>query len=87
MKTNCLICKYVRNILIAIDQLINTILGGDPDETISSRMGKWGVLYKDDHNNWRHKIANGLCWFLNLIDKDHCNKSIEKDEGGEDIIE
>ncbi|MDP4158147.1 MAG: hypothetical protein Q8911_00075 [Bacillota bacterium] len=32
--------KYFYNILIGIDQLCNTILGGDPDETISSRMGK-----------------------------------------------
>ena len=35
-----LIRKYLRNLLVAIDQLLNTILGGDPDETISSRLGK-----------------------------------------------
>lgn len=32
--------KYLYNILISLDQLGNTILGGDPDETISSRLGK-----------------------------------------------
>lgn len=32
--------KYFYNILIGIDQLVNAILGGDPDETISSRLGK-----------------------------------------------
>lgn len=32
--------KYLYNILIGIDQLANAILGGDPDETISSRLGK-----------------------------------------------
>jgi hypothetical protein len=32
--------KYIWNILVAIDQFINTVLGGDPDETMSSRMGK-----------------------------------------------
>jgi hypothetical protein len=32
--------RYVRNLLISLDQLANTILGGDPDETMSSRMGK-----------------------------------------------
>jgi hypothetical protein len=31
---------YFIRILIAIDQLANTIAGGDPDETISSRLGK-----------------------------------------------
>lgn len=35
-----MIKKYIFNILIGIDQLCNTILGGDPDETMSSRMGK-----------------------------------------------
>jgi len=87
MKNNCRICRYFWNNLIAVDQLVNTIFGGDPDETISSRMGKWGIHYKDDHNNWRHKFAKGLCWLLNLIDKDHCNKSIESDEGNKEVIE
>ena len=32
--------RYLRNVLIAIDQLVNAILGGDPDETISSRVAK-----------------------------------------------
>ena len=29
--------KYLFNILIALDQFVNTILGGSPDECISSR--------------------------------------------------
>lgn len=32
--------RYIWNLLISIDQLVNTITGGDPDETISSRCGK-----------------------------------------------
>lgn len=32
--------RYIWNVLIAIDQFFNTVLGGDPDETMSSRMGK-----------------------------------------------
>lgn len=32
--------RYFWNVLIGIDQLFNAILGGYPDETISSRMGK-----------------------------------------------
>jgi len=35
-----MIGKYLLNILISIDQLGNTFAGGDPDETISSRLGK-----------------------------------------------
>lgn len=66
--------KYVKSILISIDQFFNTLLGGDPDETISSRMGKH-VAKKDCI------VCNLICKFLNLFQKDHCVKSIEKDEG------
>jgi len=66
--------RYFYNLLISIDQLINTILGGDPDETMSSRMGKH--LAKRDC-----PLCNLLCSLLNLINKNHCVKAIEPDEG------
>lgn len=66
--------RYVWNLLISIDQLANTIIGGYPDETISSRMGK--RVAKGDC-----KLCNVLCKLLNLIDENHCKKSIEEDEG------
>jgi hypothetical protein len=63
---------YFLRILISIDQLANTILGGNEDETISSRAAKaklqgkrWGCV---------------LCKMLDKIDKNHCDKSIEMDE-------
>lgn len=68
---------YLWNLLIALDQLLNTILSGDPDETISSRAckaqsaGKW----------W----GCALCRFLDLFERDHCEKNIEPDEGSNDI--
>ena len=67
--------RYIWNLLISIDQLINTLLGGYPDETLSSRMGK-----RTDC-----KVCFFICKFLDLFQKDHCYKSIEKDEGGEMI--
>jgi hypothetical protein len=66
--------RYIWNILIGIDQFFNAVFGGDPDETISSRMGKH--LAKHDC-----PFCNMMCKFLNLFQKDHCVKSIEKDEG------
>lgn len=66
--------KYFWNILIAIDQLANTILGGDPDETISSRMGKLIVSNKCI-------FCKCICWLLDKIDHNHCVKSIELEEG------
>jgi hypothetical protein len=66
--------KYIWNILIAIDQFFNAVLGGDSDETISSRMGKH-VAKRDC------PFCNFVCKALNLFQKDHCVKSIEVDEG------
>ncbi len=61
------------NILLGIDQLANTIIRGDPDETISSRAAKAELRGK--------KWGCYLCKFLDYLDKDHCKNSIEKDEG------
>lgn len=33
--------KYVWNLLIALDQLGNAIFGGNPDSTISGRIGRY----------------------------------------------
>lgn len=68
--------KYFWNILISIDQFFNTILGGDPDETMSSRMGK----YVRRGRGW---FPCTLCKLLNIFQKDHCIRSIEDDEGNE----
>lgn len=73
---DCKFCRYIWNILIAVDQLGNAILGGDPDETISSRAGK-----VQDESRW----AKCLCWFLNKLDTGHCKEAIETDEGKDQL--
>lgn len=67
--------RYFWNVAIAIDQFFNALTNGDPDETISSRMGK--KLAKHE----QCPFCNWVCKILNKIDKNHCQKSIEKDEG------
>lgn len=69
--------KYILNVLISIDQLANTLVGGDPDETISSRCGKRRKYCK---------VCSYLCVVLDYIDDRHCSKSIEVDEGKDAII-
>jgi len=66
--------RYVWNFLISIDQLANTILGGFPDETLSSRMGK--RVRKGDC-----PFCTFMCKVLHLFEEGHCEKSIEDDEG------
>lgn len=68
--------QYIINVCTAFDQLINAILLGDPDETISSRMGK----FKDTVPPYAW-----LCWLLDLIDPGHCDKAVEGDEGDDQI--
>ena len=65
--------------MIAFDQLINALLGGDPDETISSRMGK---LIEQDKCPFCYWICTH---FLHKLDPNHCQKSIERDEGDDEL--
>lgn len=76
--------SYIWRVLISFDQFLNTALGpvlnvvfgvagfGYPDETLSSVFGK----YRKDC-----KLCHLMCVFLDWIDRDHCAKSIEPDEG------
>ena len=64
--------SYFWKLLVAIDQLFNTLLGGSPDETISSRLGKG--------ERRGCKACRFVCRILDVLDKDHCSKSIEEDE-------
>jgi hypothetical protein len=57
---------YLWNILVSVDQLVNTLTGGSPDETISLRAkraraagAQWGCV---------------LCKVLDVFDKGHCDK-------------
>lgn len=67
------LARYVRTVWVAVDQYWNAALGGDEDETISSRAAKariagrrWGCVF---------------CRLLDAIDRDHCAASLEPDEG------
>jgi hypothetical protein len=69
--------KYIHNILISLDQLVNTLLGGDPDETISSRVGKnYGDTVMEKFINWLFENTT----------ENHCVKCEEKDEGKDSIF-
>ena len=69
--------QYSWNVLIAIDQLANALAGGDPDETISSRLGK-AHLRGTKYGHW-------LWHILEYIQPGHCTKAIERDEGRREV--
>lgn len=64
---------WVVNVLLGADQTINAVFGGDPDESISSRAAK--------AQRKGHRWGCALCAFLSFFEPDHCEKSLEADEG------
>ena len=70
---------YFWNLLLVFDQFLNALLGGSPDETLSSRAGK-----RDSREDC--VACYWLCRALHLVDKDHCAKSIQSDRGTRDVI-
>jgi hypothetical protein len=68
--------KYLINVLVAFDQGVNAIIGGDPDMTLSGRMGRAVAAN-------RCKLCRLICWALDKVDKDHCARAnkFESDEG------
>lgn len=58
--------KYFIRLLIGIDQMINTLIGGDPDETLSARAWR----QRDSKKRWMY-----LQLFIDHIffwQDDHC---------------
>lgn len=72
--------KYLYNILISIDQLGNTILGGDPDMTISARLGR------NYRGTWMSKVVDWM--FAWQGHKSHTENAdfYEQDEGKDAVI-
>jgi len=60
--------SYGKSVLIAVDQLINAICKGWPDETLSSRAYRWDV---DGIRHWPRELIDKLFW----LEKDHCKES------------
>lgn len=63
--------NWLWNLLISLDQLGNSLLGGSPDETISARAGRYmGKVWY-----W-----TGLAWVLNKIDPGHTEDAIKSEK-------
>ncbi len=69
--------QYGKNVLVALDQLVNAITGGDPDESVSSRIAK----HQDDC-----LPCQWACWLIERVDPGHCTKAVEPDEGKDAIV-
>jgi hypothetical protein len=63
--------NYLWNIMVGVDQLFNAIMGGNPRETICSRIAKRIKQKK------AFLIERLFCKLLDMIDKNHCERSIQ----------
>ena len=66
---------YILNLLLAIDDLLNAATGGDPVETISSRIGRLKLRH-GGHVPWHHPLAKALDAILESIDPGHAVRAI-----------
>jgi len=56
---------------LSLDQFLNVLLlNGSEDETISSHIGRRQIK---GTATW---VEKKLCWLLDKIEKNHCNKSL-----------
>ena len=78
--------KWLLNILISIDQLGNTLFGGDPDETISSRLGKLKLRHGGTIP-WHRPLSKIVDYGLDKLDPNHSIDAIEEDEGSEALLD
>lgn len=76
--------KWIKNVLIGLDQLLNAVGCGDPDETISSRIGKIKMMNGGDIP-WRMFVVKLIDWILEKIELGHTINAIEEDEGKDEI--
>ena len=64
--------EYLRRVLVGIDQLMNVVTNGDPDETISSRAARAALNGK----KWGVELSK----LLDCFQYDHGAQAIEGDE-------
>ncbi|MGE4539195.1 MAG: hypothetical protein AB7D37_19170 [Desulfovibrio sp.] len=70
--------RYFWNVLLGLDQFLSVLTGGDPDETVSSRVGKASAAGS--------RIGRVLEICLDgVFGAGHCRASIEADEGGQRV--
>jgi hypothetical protein len=76
--------KWFKNVCIGVDQFANAFWGGDPDETISSRLGK---LRRAAGGTIERPLPRAIDKGLDRIDPGHSIEAIEEDEGKDALVD
>ena len=64
---------YFKNVAIGLDQFVNTLLGGYPDETISA------VCYRRQNNKFFYILRYILDYVLSPIKHNHCYEAYKSE--------
>ncbi len=71
---------YIYNLLIGIDQLVNVVLGGAPDRTISYRA-------YSHREHWSGAASvKFIDWLFSWHEKDHCRTVYEAGDNQTDEV-
>lgn len=72
--------SYFKNVLVSIDQLGNAICGGNPDNTISARVGYFSEVNQGINKYFWKGLAKVINFTFWPIDgPNHCKQAFEDD--------
>lgn len=69
---------WLKSVLISVDQLVNALFGGWPDETISSRAWRWQLA---GLRSWPRRLIDALFFW----EREHCRMSFESERTGRQL--
>ena len=69
---------YGKSVLVAVDQLVNALLAGYCDETLSSRAWRWD---NDGVRSWPRRVVDALFFW----EKNHCRESYVSERDGRQL--
>lgn len=79
--------RLAYNFLLLIDQFLNTLLLGDPSETVSMRLGRWHASGNIGPFWFRLMLLIDFGFLVFAKEKNHCsNAYLDKRLGDRDLI-
>ena len=69
---------YWKKVFIAVDKLVNAVLAGWPDETMSSRAWRWE---QDGVRAWPRRLIDRLFFW----EPNHCRESYQSEREGRQL--
>jgi hypothetical protein len=72
--------QYAYNLLLGLDQMVNVVLLGDPDESLSGRTGR--AMMSGQAKWFVSPLSRGLDILAILLtgERDHCRNAVEPEE-------